>query len=69
MGVEGAVGAACDAVGGAPQMLVQRALDGDGHQLSLLEGDTLLQHRLNSAARTTKDVDGARSSRTAQFMD
>lgn len=37
---------------------VQRALDEDGHQLFLLKGGTMLQHRLNSTARTTKDVDG-----------
>jgi hypothetical protein len=37
---------------------VQRVLDADGHQLFLLKGGTLLQHRLNSKARTTKDVDG-----------
>lgn len=37
---------------------VQRALDGDGCQLFLLKGGTLLQHRLNATARTTKDVDG-----------
>lgn len=37
---------------------VQRALDADGRQLFLLKGGTLLQHRLNATARTTKDVDG-----------
>ncbi|MBK7820398.1 MAG: nucleotidyl transferase AbiEii/AbiGii toxin family protein [Tessaracoccus sp.] len=37
---------------------VQRALDEDGRQLFLLKGGTLLQHRLNVTARTTKDVDG-----------
>ncbi len=37
---------------------VQRALDADGRQLLLLKGGTLLQHRLNATARTTKDVDG-----------
>ena len=37
---------------------VQRALDADGRQLFLLKGGTLLQHRLNVTARTTKDVDG-----------
>ena len=37
---------------------VQRALDEDGRQLFLLKGGTLLQHRLNATARTTKDVDG-----------
>jgi len=37
---------------------VQRALDEDGRQLFLLRGGTLLQHRLNTTARTTKDVDG-----------
>lgn len=37
---------------------VQRALDADGRQLFLLKGGTLLQHRLTSTARTTKDVDG-----------
>lgn len=37
---------------------VQRAIDTDGNQLFLLKGGTLLQHRLNAAARTTKDVDG-----------
>lgn len=37
---------------------VQRALDEDGRQLFLLKGGTLLQHRLNTTARTTKDVDG-----------
>lgn len=37
---------------------VQRALDAEGSQLFLLKGGTLLQHRLPSTARTTKDVDG-----------
>lgn len=37
---------------------VQRAVDVDGRQLFLLKGGTLLQHRLNVTARTTKDVDG-----------
>lgn len=37
---------------------VQRAIDTDGCQLFLLKGGTLLQHRLNATARTTKDVDG-----------
>lgn len=37
---------------------VQRAIDVDGRQLFLLKGGTLLQHRLTSTARTTKDVDG-----------
>lgn len=37
---------------------VQRALDPEGRQRFLLKGGTLLQHRLNATARTTKDVDG-----------
>lgn len=37
---------------------VQRAVDADQRQLFLLKGGTLLQHRLNATARTTKDVDG-----------
>lgn len=37
---------------------IQRAIDQDGRQLFLLKGGTLLQHRLNVTARTTKDVDG-----------
>lgn len=37
---------------------VQRAIDVDGRQLFLLKGGTLLQHRLNATARSTKDVDG-----------
>ena len=37
---------------------VQRAIDTNGNQLFLLKGGTLLQHRLNSTARATKDVDG-----------
>lgn len=37
---------------------VQRAFDADGRQVFLLKGGTLLQHRLNATARTTKDVDG-----------
>lgn len=37
---------------------VQRAIDADGGHLFLLKGGTLLQHRLNATARTTKDVDG-----------
>lgn len=37
---------------------VQRALDDEGRQLFLLKGGTLLQHRLNATARSTKDVDG-----------
>ncbi len=37
---------------------VQRATDLDGRQLFLLKGGTLLQHRLDTVARATKDVDG-----------
>ncbi|MHB1289390.1 nucleotidyl transferase AbiEii/AbiGii toxin family protein [Georgenia sp.] len=37
---------------------VQRAIDAEGRHLFLLKGGTLLQHRLNATARTTKDVDG-----------
>ncbi len=37
---------------------IQRAIDTDGRQLFLLKGGSLLQHRLNTTARTTKDVDG-----------
>ena len=37
---------------------VQRAVDGDGRQLFLLKGGTLLQHRLNVPGRSTKDIDG-----------
>ncbi|KAE8129137.1 MULTISPECIES: nucleotidyl transferase AbiEii/AbiGii toxin family protein [Bifidobacterium] len=37
---------------------VQRAIDADGRQRFLLKGGTLLQYRLNSTARATKDVDG-----------
>lgn len=37
---------------------VQRATDADGRCMFLLKGGTLLQHRLSSTARTTKDVDG-----------
>lgn len=37
---------------------VQRAVDEDGHQLFLLKGGTLLQHRLDVTARATKDIDG-----------
>jgi len=37
---------------------VQRAVDVDGRHLFLLKGGALLQHRLNTTARTTKDVDG-----------
>lgn len=37
---------------------VQRAVDGDGRQLFLLKGGTLLQHRLDVPARSTKDIDG-----------
>jgi hypothetical protein len=37
---------------------VQRALDVNGKELFLLKGGTLLQHRLNTTARATKDVDG-----------
>src|SRR5882672_9864045 len=37
---------------------VQRAIDADSRQLFLLKGGTLLQHRLNATARSTKDVDG-----------
>lgn len=37
---------------------VQRAIDGDGDPLFLLKGGTLLQHRLDTVARSTKDVDG-----------
>jgi hypothetical protein len=37
---------------------VQRAIDTEGRHLFLLKGGTLLEHRLNATARTTKDVDG-----------
>ncbi|UYM06070.1 nucleotidyl transferase AbiEii/AbiGii toxin family protein [Solicola gregarius] len=37
---------------------VQRAVDADGRRLFLLKGGTLLQHRIDATARTTKDVDG-----------
>lgn len=37
---------------------VQRAIDAEGRQLFLLKGGTLLQHRLQTPARATKDVDG-----------
>lgn len=37
---------------------VQRAVDADRRQLFLLKGGTLLEHRLNATARSTKDVDG-----------
>lgn len=37
---------------------VQRAIDADDRRMFLLKGGTLLQHRLNATARTTKDVDG-----------
>ncbi len=33
---------------------VQRAIDAEGRHLFLLKGGTLLQHRLNATARTTK---------------
>lgn len=37
---------------------VQRAVGADGRLLFLLKGGTLLQHRLDVPARTTKDIDG-----------
>ncbi|WP_282826339.1 nucleotidyl transferase AbiEii/AbiGii toxin family protein [Gulosibacter sediminis] len=37
---------------------VQRALDTEGRRLFLLKGGTLLQHRLHSDSRSTKDIDG-----------
>lgn len=37
---------------------VQRAVDSEGHQLFLLKGGTLLQHRLHLTARATRDIDG-----------
>lgn len=37
---------------------VQRAVDDKGHQLFLLKGGTLLQHRLHLTARATRDIDG-----------
>lgn len=37
---------------------VQRTIDTEGRHLFLLKGGTLLQHRLNATARTTKEVDG-----------
>ncbi|MCO5316677.1 MAG: nucleotidyl transferase AbiEii/AbiGii toxin family protein [Solirubrobacterales bacterium] len=36
----------------------QRVIDADGHQVFLLKGGTLLQHRLEATARATRDVDG-----------
>ncbi|MBA3741344.1 nucleotidyl transferase AbiEii/AbiGii toxin family protein [Sporichthya sp.] len=37
---------------------LQRVVDVDDRQVFLLKGGTLLQHRLTSTARATKDVDG-----------
>lgn len=47
---------------------VQRAVDVDGRQLFLLKGGTLLQHRLPSTARATKDVDGLVRGDIDQFL-
>ncbi len=37
---------------------LQRIIDADDRQVFLLKGGTLLQHRLRTTARATKDVDG-----------
>ncbi|MGQ0632744.1 MAG: nucleotidyl transferase AbiEii/AbiGii toxin family protein [Sporichthyaceae bacterium] len=37
---------------------LQRVIDADDRQVFLLKGGTLLQHRLTTTARATKDVDG-----------
>jgi Nucleotidyl transferase AbiEii toxin, Type IV TA system len=47
---------------------VQRAIDVDGRHLFLLKGGTLLQHRLNATARTTKDVDGLIRGDLGEFL-
>lgn len=47
---------------------VQRAIDTEGRHLFLLKGGTLLQHRLNATARTTKDVDGLIRGDLDQFI-
>lgn len=38
--------------------VVQRALDHQGRSLFLLKGGALLQHRLTTTDRATKDIDG-----------
>lgn len=47
---------------------MQRAIDAEGRHLFLLKGGTLLQHRLNATARTTKDVDGLIRGDLDQFI-
>lgn len=47
---------------------VQRAVDGEGRQLFLLKGGTLLQHRLRTTARATKDIDGLVRGDIEQFL-
>lgn len=47
---------------------VQRAIDTEGRHIFLLKGGTLLQHRLNATARTTKDVDGLIRGDLDQFI-
>lgn len=47
---------------------VQRAIDAEGRHLFLLKGGTLLQHRLQATARTTKDVDGLIRGDLDQFI-
>lgn len=47
---------------------IQRAVDVDGRQLFLLKGGTLLQHRLRTTARATKDVDGLVRGDIEQFL-
>lgn len=48
---------------------LQRALDQDGTSRFLIKGGTLLQHRLNLAARATKDVDGLIRGDIESFLD
>lgn len=47
---------------------IQRAVDNNGNKLFLLKGGTLLQHRLDAPARTTKDIDGLIRGDIEQFL-
>lgn len=47
---------------------IQRAVDGEGRELFLLKGGTLLQHRLRTTARATKDIDGLVRGDIEQFL-
>jgi hypothetical protein len=49
--------------------VLQRAVDIDGRSRFLIKGGTMLQHRLGSTARATKDLDGMVRGDINNFLD